>query len=165
VTGGAWAARAGVPILITPSDSLHPAVAQALQAFAPSRTVLLGGTAALSAGVEQSVPRPRRVAGATRGDTAARIAAELWGGSPSRFVVIPGYHVDGWAYGLAAAGLAADNNAPVLIADGSGAPPQTLDTIRPPTCTQATDLTLVGGPDVIGATAERLLGETARAAC
>ena len=90
VTGGGYAAESGTPILITGSDSLHPAVAELLAADAPSRTVLLGGTAALSDAVQASVPNPQRVAGAERTATAAAIATELWQAptdGPRRFVI------------------------------------------------------------------------------
>ena len=50
VTGGGWAAAAGAPILVTDTAGVHPAVAAWLAVDQPSRTVLLGGPAALVAG-------------------------------------------------------------------------------------------------------------------
>ena len=122
VTGGGYAAESGTPILITGSDSVHPAVAELLAADAPTRTVLLGGTAALSDAVQASVPKPQRVAGAERTATAAAIATELWQAptdGPRRFVMINAEHLLGWAFGLTAAGLAADNDAPILALNES----------------------------------------------
>lgn len=150
VTGGGWAASRGVPILVTATESLHPAVADFLAADQPVQTVLLGGEAALSSAVATAVPRPRRVAGAERAATAAAIATELWGRSDSggrRFVVLNGFHPDGWAYGLAAGGLAADAGAPLLVV-GEDVPAATaglVGTCGPP----EVDLVLLGDEGVI----------------
>jgi Tol biopolymer transport system component/putative cell wall-binding protein len=118
VSAGGLAAWSGVPVVITPSDALHPSVGQWLQANAIAETYLLGGEAALSAAVQSAVPNPFRVAGAERTETAARIATDLWGVQPTgarAFVIINGQHPQGWAFGLAAAGLSADGEAPMLM--------------------------------------------------
>ena len=125
VTGGAYAAAHDLPVLVTPSESLAPAVADALARYAPTSTVLLGGTAALSAQVEASVPGPVRVAGGDRAATAAEVAAQLFGASPG-YLLFNGYAADGWAWALPAAGLAADLATPLLVTDVGSAPPATL---------------------------------------
>ncbi|MDP9022319.1 MAG: cell wall-binding repeat-containing protein, partial [Actinomycetota bacterium] len=151
VTGGAWAARQRVPIVVTDRDALHPAVADALRRWQPTRTVLLGGVAALSDAVQAAVPAPQRVAGPSRVETAVAIATQLWGSaSPRRYVVMHGFRPDGWAYGLSAAGLAADTAAPVLLVDGS---PEVHPAVRPlvGACGQpVVDLIVVGGTSVLG---------------
>ncbi len=156
VTGGAWAAWGGVPLMVTDSDELHPAVAAALEELAPSRTVLLGGTAALSDAVEVQVPAPLRVAGPTRAETATQVVDQLWGGPRLRYVVFNGYVPDGWAYGLPAAGLAADAGAPLLMAntDGLSSAPLALLT----DC--GVDVLLVGESEVLSPAVE-----TAAAGC
>ena len=53
-TGGAAAARAANPVLVTPGDQLHAAVAAFLEEHRPATIVLLGGTAALSQAVEDA---------------------------------------------------------------------------------------------------------------
>ena len=121
VTGGALAAAAAVPILVTPTDTLHPAVAAWLDQHAPEQVVLLGGEAALAPTVADAVPGARRVAGPERTATAAAIAEDLWGAAGTgdrRFTILDGGREDGWAYGLAAAGLAADAAAPPLLVVG-----------------------------------------------
>ena len=148
--GGALAAAAGVPLLLTTTEELHPAVAAYLEDTSPSQVVLLGGEAALSAEVAASVPGAVRVAGAERTATAARIAAELWGlpeGTPARFVVVPAEHPSGWAFGLAAAGLSADAAAPLLLLGN-------LVTDRPcgavASCGEPrTDLAIVGAGNIV----------------
>lgn len=157
VTGGGWAAATGTPILVTGSEELHPAVEQWLAADGPSETVLLGGTAALSGAVGAAVPAPRRVAGADRAATAVAIAEQLWDheGGPGRFVVINGYRDDGWAFGLAAAGLAADAGAPLLVV-GDSAPDATVDAIN---CDD--ELLLIGDDAIVSGDVEQRLLEVA----
>jgi len=121
VTGGGFGARAGVPIVVNPTAALHPAVADWLRRDAPDRTLLLGGTAALAPAVEAGVPNPSRISGAERTATAAAVATTLWHApstGPRSFVVINGEHPSGWAFGLAAGGLAADSAAPILMVTG-----------------------------------------------
>lgn len=143
VTAGAYAAIFRTPILLTPSDALHPAVADALGQFRTSETVLLGGTAALSNAVEQSVPGARRIAGANRAGTAAAIASELWTFTSGRAVLFDGAAPDGWQAGLAASGLAANAFAPLLIA-GETLPSETTKAIRSLCPYRGGDLLAVG---------------------
>ena len=149
VSGGAIAAYGGVPIVITPTDAIHPAVAAWLQSDAPTRSVLLGGIAALSATIEQGVPGPIRVAGDDRTATAAAIAEQLWPDEEGReFVVVNGFRPDGWAFGLAAAGIASDAEAPVVIV-GDQVSPATAAMVS--ACgSPAVDLLLVGDSTIIG---------------
>jgi hypothetical protein len=155
VTGGAWAARAGVPVLITDSKALHPTVASALGRWKPQRTVLFGGEHALSRAVERAVPRPRRVFGADRAATAAAIGAQLWT-EPRGFVFSNGYREDGWAFGLAAAGLAADMRAPLLIVNRDVVPDATRRHVAG--CAVPTSgYTLVGSAAIIGGPVESAL--------
>ena len=128
VTGGAWAAGSGTPIVLTPSDGLHPAVESFLDGDQAEVVHLLGGTAALSGDLD-AIPGSRRTAGATRFDTARQIASGLWDQEESgqrAYLVIDGTATLGWAYGLPAAGLAADVSAPVLATGGDQNPPETL---------------------------------------
>lgn len=125
VSGGGLAAWSGVPLIVTPSDALHDAVAQWLNAYNIGEFYLLGGRAALSDAVEAALPGSVRVSGAERTETAARIATELWGvnaNNPRSFVVIHGDHPQGWAYGLAGAGLSSDASAPILMVNSQVTP-------------------------------------------
>ncbi len=117
VTGGGWAASEGVPILVTGTDEVHPAVAAFLVEDAPSQTVVLGGTTAISDAALAQLPNPLRVAGAERAGTAAAIAEQLWpsAGSQRPYLALNAFRDDGWLFGLAAGGLAADLGAPVLV--------------------------------------------------
>jgi hypothetical protein len=155
VTGGAWAARAGVPVLVTDSKTLHPAVATALSRWKPPQTVLLGGEQALSRAVERQVPNPRRVAGTDRAGTAAAIGAMLWT-EPRGFVFTNGFREDGWAFGLAAAGLAADLRAPLLLVNRDVVPDATRRHVAG-CVVPSTRYTLVGSDAIIGGWVESAL--------
>jgi putative cell wall-binding protein len=163
VAGGAWAAARAVPVLLTPSGALDPAVASWLQEARPARTVLLGGSAALSSAVEGAVPNPLRIGGADRAATAAAIATRLWRveGDP-QFVIINGTHTQGWAHGLAAGGLAADGAAPILMV-GRDVPAATRDLVG--TCAGApAGLTVMGDTTVVTSQVQHEL-EQAAAGC
>jgi hypothetical protein len=127
-TGGAYAAVAGTPILVTPTDRLHPAVAAFLAARRPGRVSLLGGEAALTEGVRRSAAshttRIDRIAGVARDHTAAAIAAQLWQPrSPKGAVLVNGYTDRGWAYALAGGVLAARAEAVVLYVEANSVTP------------------------------------------
>ena len=125
VTGGAYAADRGLPVLLTPPGELHPAVAAYLDAHDPE-VVLLGGLAALSDRVASAVgSRGLRVAGPNRAATAVEVARRLWGRTAGArgdtFIVLDGYDAGSWAPALAAAVLSADRGAPQLIANAGAA--------------------------------------------
>ncbi|MDE0676089.1 MAG: cell wall-binding repeat-containing protein [Acidimicrobiaceae bacterium] len=83
LVAGPFAARGIHPVLLTPPGELHAEVAAYLGEAGISHVALMGGTAALSEAVEQSIEdlgiKVSRVAGSTRYDTAVK-AAELVAG-------------------------------------------------------------------------------------
>lgn len=166
VTGGGWAASTGVPLLVTPTDKVHGAVGAWLAADKPSETVLFGGTAALSGAVEGAVPNPRRVSASERAGTAAAIARQLWKTPETgarRFLVIQGYRDDGWAFGLAAGGLAADSSAPLVLVHSS-VPSATASLVT--SCVEPeVDLHIVGDTSVISEATRAELDALDPAAC
>lgn len=126
-TGGAYAARAGAPVLLSGTDELHPAVVAALDELRPTSVTALGGRAALS---DEAVAdaNARRVAGPTRAGTAAAILEEAWQGLNDDTVgvtVVNGYTDDGWVYALAGAVTAARTLAPMVYAERDDLPPET----------------------------------------
>ena len=169
VTGGAFAAVAGVPLLLTQFDSLHPAVAAWIAAKRPAEVVLLGGEGALSSAVASSVAasapvRVTRVSGATRAGTAVAVAKALWNrriGAPGdRFVAVDGFAADSWSPALAASVLSAKLAAPQILVNGA-AP----STVSPETEAYLNELgysasrsagAYLVGPNVGGGTASRL---------
>lgn len=83
LAGATLATAADGPVLLTPTDELAPVVAEELDRLLdPGDPVfLLGGTAALDEGVESAVAAagltPRRLAGASRLETAVAVAEEI----------------------------------------------------------------------------------------
>lgn len=132
LAGGAYGARAGIPVLLTPSGQLTPATRDALEGVA--ETIVLGGTAAISEEVFSQVPGARRVRGQDRAGTAAAIAEQLWGrtsGSDGDLLILGGGYREGaWAMTLAAAPLAARENAPLLLANSATLPPETRNHLQ-----------------------------------
>jgi len=88
LTGSAVAGAAGGPLLLTAKDRLPDSVAREIQSLAPSKIYIMGGTAAVSFSVEESVrsllPSAEivRFAGANRYDTSV-LAAARWSLSPA----------------------------------------------------------------------------------
>lgn len=124
VTAGAYAADRGSPLLVTPTERLHPAVRAWLDDDRPARTAVLGGSDAVADAAVAGLPNATRYAGAERTATAAAVATGLWGAEAAgarRFLVVGGARPDGWTFGLAAAGAGADADAPVLMVTGSAA--------------------------------------------
>jgi putative cell wall-binding protein len=164
VTGGGVAAATDTPVLITSSATLHPAVAAWLAADDPASTTLLGGTAALSSAVERAVPNARRVSGTDRTATATAVADELWpGATKTRYVVTQGAADNSWTFGFAAAGLAADADAPVLLVTDE-VTDATADVVS--TCGEpAVDLAVVGDGGVVPAALREQLDAADGLAC
>lgn len=113
-TAAPLAAVMGAPILLTRSDMLMPQAAQALVEWGTSKTLVVGGTSVISPAVENAVPFPTRLAGATRYETAAAVAEaglEL-NYLPYRVLVATGLK---FPDALAGAALASRLRAPVLL--------------------------------------------------
>ena len=133
VTAGAWTAAEGVPLLLTPTDSLHQRVAEWLLDNDVSRAVVLGGEAAIAAdtmtALRAVVPDVQRVAGSERAGTAVAVAETLRGVGPDGtrgYVIVGGYADTGWAHGLLAGGRAADIGTAILLVGVDQVPPATL---------------------------------------
>ncbi|HWB71051.1 MAG TPA: cell wall-binding repeat-containing protein [Egibacteraceae bacterium] len=118
VTGGAYAAWAGSPVLLTDRSALHPAVDAFLNETRPGQRWALGGRAALGDEVAAAAGA-QRVAGPDRVATAVAIAQRLWGRTvPERgdeFALMPAYADNGWAYALAYAPWSGLHAAPQLL--------------------------------------------------
>ena len=164
-----WSARGAVPVLVTPSDAVHPGVADWLAYIAPARTVLLGGPQALAAEVEAAVPGPLRIAGAERAGTAVAVTEQLLGVDrdvAATYVVVDGYRPDGWAYGLAAAGLAVSAGTGLLLV-GETVPEPTAARVDHCAVDPPLDLrlTLVGDDTVIGDAVQQALDDGTTREC
>lgn len=163
ITGGAYAAaRLGTPLLVTPSDALHPAVAAVLDELQPDRVVLLGGEAALSVDVEDAAfehaGSVRRISGPTRAETALDVARRLWPAeiAPRGLTVVNGYAAEAFAYALPAAVLAARNTAPQVLTGVDALPDSVRDHLGAQPYESAV---VVGPPSLIGEDVRRTVAE------
>ncbi|KJR47064.1 N-acetylmuramoyl-L-alanine amidase [Desulfosporosinus sp. I2] len=68
-----WAARQGVPILLTESQDLSTDTQTALESLNVTETLVIGGTAVVGSKVMDRLPNPSRISGLTAYDTAAAV--------------------------------------------------------------------------------------------
>ena len=74
--------------------------------------------AAIRAEILAAAPGGIRVAGPDRTATAVAVVRDLWQtptDGPRRYVLVNGFVDNGWAFGLASAGIGADHDAPTLL--------------------------------------------------
>jgi putative cell wall-binding protein len=109
-----FAAYKHYPILLTRRSSLPAETSLALASMGASSTIVVGGTGAVSAAVEALLPSPERIAGASRYDTARRMA-EYAGDNGCSFATVTIAAGTGFADALAGGPLAARNAGPVLL--------------------------------------------------
>lgn len=166
LSGGAYGAYAGVPVLLSESDRLSAETAAALETLDITDTVVLGGTAAISQTAMNALPDPVRLAGDERTGTAVAVAERLWpsavgAGQIDAVLLGNGYGDTAWGYALASAPVSAMRQAPLLITSP--------DTLSPSTAAylddadQPIDLTVVGPESLVspevGSAAGKLLDQ------
>lgn len=109
------------PILLTTADALPPETAAALRSIAATDVTIVGGTSAVSDTVRQALAgmaTVRRVAGATRYDTSAKLAsAALAAGADGAHVWLATGR--SWPDALAAGPAAGALGAVLLLVDGT----------------------------------------------
>ncbi len=166
LAGGALATDAGAPMLLTPPEELAAPVAEAIAALGASEVVVLGGTEALSAEVEQAaaelegVDDVRRIDGPDRFATAAAIADEL---EPTvgEVVLALGQHTTdedrAWPDAVASGALlATDDVRPLLLTRADELPEATLEVLTDLEPERVRVL-LLGGTAAVGDEVERAL--------
>ncbi|MCL1595523.1 MAG: cell wall-binding repeat-containing protein [Actinomycetia bacterium] len=132
LVAAAPAGRDGSPILLVPRDSVPSSVTAQLQRLKPKRIYIVGGTAAVSSGVESTLAEyapVTRLGGANRFETAQRVAATMFPGNgpiDSLFVATAWKFPDA----LIAAAPAGRDGVPVLITDTGSLSAGTDATIR-----------------------------------
>lgn len=129
VTAGAYAAATGTPVVLTPTDQLHPAT-EAFLDGGPSidRTWVVGGDAVIGDAAADATPNPQRVAGPNRMATARSVAEQMWPQVPASgedFVFVNLEHPQGWTLALGAAPLAAALSGPQLGVRADSVPTET----------------------------------------
>ena len=160
LVAGPFAARGSHPVMLTPPDELHAEVALNLPLLGIEHVVLMGGTAAVSEAVEQSIENlgieVTRLSGATRYETAvkaAKLVADRYSDAAGQMCFT------NQRIGLARARVPFDSFsagpllgrlcAPLLLADPGGVPDDTaayLDSARAALAgVDALDLRVFGG--------------------
>lgn len=151
LAAGPLAGRDGPVLLTPPGPVTHPSVRLALErVVAPGgRVWLVGGTAAVSAGVEDELRRAgwdvRRVAGANRVVTAERVSRTVVSrdGRPGRVLVATSGN---WPDAAAGGAFGAHASAPVLLAHPTSVPPETAQALAD---FRAPSVTALGGSAVL----------------
>ena len=142
----------GAPLLLAAPGGVPPVIGEDLRRRGATTAYLVGGTAALGAGVESGlrsagITTLRRVAGADRFGTAAAVARELNARSSPRTHVVIASGEDGrLADALAVGGPAATAARPVLLTTRDLVPAATRDAMRD---VGATQTLVVGGPQAV----------------
>jgi minor extracellular serine protease Vpr len=148
------ATRSG-PILLTEPDAVPDDTMDALADLGVTDVVLLGGTAAISEDVEAQLTDASyevvRKAGGDRFETAAELAQLAYPDGADTVLLATGA---GFADALAAAPLAAKENAPILLASAEHLPAATGDALVQ---LGANQVIILGGAAAIGDDVERLL--------
>ncbi|NLP52724.1 S8 family serine peptidase [Bacillus sp. RO1] len=106
-----YAGDKGMPILLTTPTNLPAATEKAIADLGVENTVVVGGTAAVSAEVAAKLPNPERVSGKTKYQTSVEIAKHFNEGA-THFYVATGNH---FADALSGAALAAKESTGILL--------------------------------------------------
>ncbi|QDC25607.1 cell wall-binding repeat-containing protein [Georgenia yuyongxinii] len=157
LTGAALAGHTGGPVLLTRSDSLPTATADALATLQPRRIVVLGGPGAVSKAVVDRLPayatanttdEVTRLAGEDRYGTAAAVAGKYPKGVEIAYVATGTDFPDA----LTGAALAASTGGPVLLTRPGTLPAFTataLGNLAP------RHVTILGGTAAVSTTVEK----------
>lgn len=154
LTGGALAERLDAPLLLTAPDALSSATRTEIARLDASKVVVLGGTAAISSAVTNTLTglglTVDRIAGIDRYDTAARIAARL--GDFEEAAVVNG---ETFADAVTAGALLAGPDVvPILLTRKDALPAVTAQTLA---AAGTTTVDVVGGTAAVSAAVEATL--------
>lgn len=146
LSAGPLAGRADAPVLLVGDESLEPEVAAEIERLGAREILLVGGTDAVSAAVEEelgALAPTRRVAGPDRFATAAAVSAES---STAGGTVVLASGAD-FPDALASGVLAGRSDAQMLLVAQDGVPAVTvaeLERLAP------SQVVVVGGPTAVG---------------
>ncbi|SHH30678.1 cell wall-binding repeat-containing protein [Desulfosporosinus lacus] len=156
LTGTVLAHKVNGPLLLTESDRLSPVVAAELQRLGTQEVYLLGGTVALSPGIEKSLKElgisPKRLSGWDQYGTAAEIARVATPRSNQAFLVNGELFPDA----LSISSYAAAQGIPVLLTRSDALP---LESAKVLDELGVSEVTLVGGTAVIKDSIEEQLSK------
>ncbi|MDZ4180329.1 MAG: cell wall-binding repeat-containing protein, partial [Coriobacteriia bacterium] len=149
LAAGGVAAVDGAPILLVRRTVLPAETGSALRALGVKRTVVLGGSGAVSTAVASMLPNPTRVAGGDRYDTGVRVAkyalATIPGFSSSTVYLSTGAN---YPDALAAGAASAVTRNPVILVPGTSVP-QTVSTFIVSQKSSVRAIKALGGTTVV----------------
>jgi minor extracellular protease Epr len=144
LAGAPLAYKHHAPILLTQITTLPESVLKEIKRLNPRKVILLGGTGAISAIIENQLKQlatVQRIGGTTRYDTAAKIAFEL--GTIGEAVVVNG---NNYPDAITIASIAAQKGIPILLTDSNNLAPETESALKNHSITQTL---VIGGEGVI----------------
>ena len=141
-------AMVGGPLLLTESKRLRPEVLAEIRRLNANTVFILGGTGAISAGVEQELLangfQVYRIEGKDRYETAANISSTAIKSNTHAYLASGTSFADA----LSISSYAAANSIPLLLTDSRRLPQASLNELKRLGVTQ---VTLIGGENAIGA--------------
>jgi putative cell wall-binding protein len=156
LAGGPAAVALGGPVLLTDPATLPGVVAAEITRLSPSRIVVVGGVAAVSATVFNALQAIQantvRISGSNRYATAVAISEDAFAGGSTRVYVATGLNFPDALAGAAAAGW---YGAPVLLVPGTSIPGTVSAEI---TRLGASQIIVLGGIGVVSTGVEVELG-------
>jgi putative cell wall-binding protein/Tol biopolymer transport system component len=161
LAGGPAAARSGGPVLPVQATTVPAVIAAELDRLDPERIVILGGTGAVSGGMQVTLaayaPSVARLAGADRYATAASIATSVFAAP-----VPVAYVASGAGFADAAAGgaAAAHEGGPMLLTTPTALPASTAAAL---TALRPSRIVVVGGTGAVSAAVQTALAGLASA--
>ena len=158
LAASALAAEVNGPILLTNPATLDSRALEELRRLEVETVYLVGGEAALSTDIANTVAANgftvRRLDGATRYDTAVLVAQEVVSlGGPVSSVTLA--RADQFADAMSAANLATWGRTPILLSNTDSVPSQTLEGIRSVMLPTSTDVVLAGGSAALSPAVEQ----------
>ncbi|GAA0297591.1 cell wall-binding repeat-containing protein [Kineococcus aurantiacus] len=151
LSGGAAAAVAGVPVMITEPTQVPAPVAEWMAAHTFEQSLVVGGPASVSEDVAAALAArsggaaPVRLAGADRYDTSAAVAAQVFPAATTTTVLLA--TGDDFPDALAGVPAAAVNAAPILLLPKSCSPASTLAYLG--TFPEGVSEIVLGGPTAV----------------
>lgn len=158
LAGAPLAGHVGGPLLLTDPATLTPSTRDQIRSLGARTVFIMGGRNAVSPDVEQAIQdlgvNVRRVAGGTRFETAAKVAALL--PDPATVYVVEGANTNpqrGWPDAVALAPLAAAQSAPILLTSQDALPSETRRAVQ--SLDEHTTVTIIGGTTAVSSAVEQ----------
>jgi putative cell wall-binding protein len=136
----AYASQQGFPILLTEKNELPEEIKVVLSKF--KQTIVVGGEGVISKKVFNQLPNPRRISGADRYSTSAKIV-ETFGGSSKKSYIATG---QAFSDALTGSVLAAKDHAPVLLVEANKVATEVVNVIGQK---DFNHFTIIGGKNVV----------------